>query len=117
MQEPRGTSAKAAPQQQAPADTELDDDELLDMMGDMQPEPCLDSGPPVSSSMQPPLNDTLPGEVHAWSLDLSPTHPVVNTGVGKFCLHHQLGRQQSMPCCAGQSVYRHMHADLLSTLT
>lgn len=64
MQEPRGDSAKAAPQQPAPNDMELDDDELLDMMGDMQPEPHLDSGLPMSTSMQPPLNDTLEGEVH-----------------------------------------------------
>ena len=79
MQESRGASAKAAPQQQAPNDLELDDDELLDMMGDEQPEPCLNSGLPVSSSMQAPLNDTLPGEVHArstYSKQGSTKHPV-----------------------------------------
>lgn len=76
MQEPRGASAEPAPQQQAPNEMELDDDELLDMMADMQPEPCLDSRLPVSASMRPPLNDTLEGDIHAWSLDLYTIHPV-----------------------------------------
>lgn len=69
MQEPQGAAAKAAPQQKAPNDMELDDDELLDMMGDMPPESHLDSGLPVSDNMQPPVTDTLEGEGHAWSLD------------------------------------------------
>lgn len=65
MQEPQGTAAKAALQQQAPHDMELDDDELLDMMGDMQPEPHVEFGLPESDGMQPPVSDTLEGEPQA----------------------------------------------------
>lgn len=71
MQEPQGAAAKDAPQQQEPHDMELDDDELLEMMGDMQPEPYLDSGLPESDGMQPPVADTLDGERHALTFDQS----------------------------------------------
>ena len=52
----------AAPQQQAANEMELDDDELLDMMGDIQPEVHVESGLPVSATMQPPITDTLAGK-------------------------------------------------------
>lgn len=61
VQEPsRATAPAAAPGGQQPDELELDDDELLDMMGDMQPEPRPQ--PMLPSSMGPPLTDTLPGE-------------------------------------------------------
>ena len=50
-----------APQPHGPSAVELDDDELLDMMGDMQAEPHQDPRPPIPGSMQPPVNDTVAG--------------------------------------------------------
>lgn len=121
MQEPQGASA---PQQQPPNEMELDDDELLDMMGDMQPEPCLDSGLPVSASMQPPLNDTLEGDFHAWSLDLCTIRPVpirlptlMFANIPSFACTSNLAG--SSPCVVTPACLPvgHMHADLLSKLT
>ena len=55
LQEPRKapTAAAVAPQSD---DMELDDDELLDMMGDMQPDVQL-----LPASVPPPVTDTLAG--------------------------------------------------------
>lgn len=63
MQVTRSAPGMAVPQQQAPNDMELDDDELLDMMGDIQPEPHTEAGQPVSASMQAPITDTLAGKL------------------------------------------------------
>ena len=53
----------AAPQQQqAVNDIELDDDELLDMMGDMQPAAPARPMAPAPASMLPPITDTLAGK-------------------------------------------------------
>ena len=100
MQESRGATGKAAPQQQVPNDTELDDDELLDMMGDMQPEPHADSGLPVSASMQPPLNDTLEGKVCAvtWPFISIESEQVIKSTIvalGKMPGSESNHRQQS----------------------
>lgn len=51
----------AAPQQAA-NEMELDDDELLDMMGDIQPEPYVAPELPVSATTLPPVTDTLAGK-------------------------------------------------------
>ncbi len=61
VQEPRNAPPATAPLQQKSAELELDDDELLDMMGDMQPDPHPQSMMPAT--MPPPVTDTLAGQL------------------------------------------------------
>ncbi|KAL3157492.1 hypothetical protein ABBQ32_011956 [Trebouxia sp. C0010 RCD-2024] len=59
---PKSAPTLAAPQQQGANEVELDDDELLDMMADIQPEPHVAPEPPVSATTLPPVTDTLAGK-------------------------------------------------------
>jgi len=59
MQEPSRPTATAPVHQQS-AEMELDDDELLDMMGDMHPDPPPQ--PLLPASRLPPITNTLAGK-------------------------------------------------------
>ena len=59
MQEPSRPTG-TAPVHQQPAGMELDDDELLDMMGDMHPDPPPQ--PLLPASRLPPITNTLAGK-------------------------------------------------------
>ncbi len=58
MQEPSRPTATAPVHQQS-AEMELDDDELLDMMGDMHPDP---PSQPLLPASRPPITNTLAGK-------------------------------------------------------